>query len=321
MKKYLLIILPIIFLFMLMYKPNLFKQSEKKTWKVQSIDTMKYSRDPSREKLNDIKFDKVIDQQISAIAHTGATHVAIGTPYDEEFTPIMKRWVASARKYHLKVWFRGNFSGWEEWFAYPKMDRKKHIAQTEQFILNNKDLFEDGDIFTSCPECENGSGVNFGDHAEVVLYRAFLTEEYITAKRAFHTIGKNVTANYYSMNGDVAKIVMDRETTKALDGVVTIDHYVHSSDVLVEDILHYAKNSGGKVMLGEFGAPIPDINGKMTDEEQKKWIQEAFEKLSKLEEVEGINYWVNTGGSTALWRENGSPKSAVQVIKTFYKKK
>jgi hypothetical protein len=74
---------------------------------------MKYSRDLAREKLGNPSFDKVIDDQISRIAGTGATHVALGVPYDPEFLPIMRRWVTAIRKYNLKVWFRGNLSGWE----------------------------------------------------------------------------------------------------------------------------------------------------------------------------------------------------------------
>ncbi|MDP3888564.1 MAG: hypothetical protein Q8Q24_00825, partial [bacterium] len=99
---------------------------QKHIMEFKSIDTMKYSRDIAREKLNDPSFDKVIDTQVKNIADTGATHVAIATPYDEEFLPILKRWVSSARKYNLKVWFRGNWSGWEGWFDYPKIDRSTH---------------------------------------------------------------------------------------------------------------------------------------------------------------------------------------------------
>src|SRR3989344_6298983 len=87
--------------------------------RITSIDTMKYSRDVAREKLNSSSFDEVIDKQVSEISATGATHIAIGTPYDDEFLPFLKRWVVAARKYNLKVWFRGNLSGWEEWFGYP----------------------------------------------------------------------------------------------------------------------------------------------------------------------------------------------------------
>ena len=287
-------------------------------WKVRSVDRMKYSRDLRREKLQNEAFDKVIEQQTSAIEKTGATHVAIATPYDAEFLPIMKRWVASARKHHLHVWFRGNLSGWEGWFEYQQIDRKTHTAQTEQFILNNPDLFRDGDIFTSCPECENGPAVNFGDEKEVREYRAFLIDEYTATKKAFLTIGKNVHANYYSMNGDVARIVMDRQTTQALDGIVTIDHYVGTGEQLASDIEQFAKNSGGRVVLGEFGGPIPDINGPMSDAEQAKWLRDTLEKLAELPELEGMNYWVNIGGSTAIWNDNGTPKPAVKVLKEFY---
>src|SRR5258705_11695333 len=82
-----------------------------KYWKIQSIDTMKYSRDPSRTKLNDKTFDLVIDKQMADIARTGANYVAIGTPYDDEFLPILHRWVNAARNDHFYTWIRGNYYG------------------------------------------------------------------------------------------------------------------------------------------------------------------------------------------------------------------
>ena len=143
------------FLIILLVPRTIF--ARERFFQVQSIDTMKYSRDTAREKLKDVKFDEVIDAQIKNIAATGATHVSLGTPYDEEFLPFLKRWVAAARKYGLKVWFRGNWSGWENWFDYPKFkDGKVHSEKTKKFILENSNLFEDGDVFTACPECENG---------------------------------------------------------------------------------------------------------------------------------------------------------------------
>ena len=88
-------------------------------WEIQSIDTMKYSRDMARERNKDMVFEKIIESVVEKIASTGATHVAIGTPYDEEFLPFLQTWVIAARKENLNVWFRGNFSGWEGWFDYP----------------------------------------------------------------------------------------------------------------------------------------------------------------------------------------------------------
>src|SRR3990167_4248908 len=77
------------------------KPSRSIWWEFQSIDTMKYSRDLSREKLNDPSFNTIINQQVAQIAGTGATHIAIATPYDEEFYPMLVRWVASARRNNL----------------------------------------------------------------------------------------------------------------------------------------------------------------------------------------------------------------------------
>jgi hypothetical protein len=293
-------------------------EEKRKHWKFQSIDTMKNSRDLAREELNDPDFAKEVDRQIADIAATGATHVAVATPYDDEFLPVIKLWSRTARSHGLKVWYRGNWSGWEQWFDYPKIDERTHIENTRQFILSNGNLFEDGDIFTSCPECENGSDVELQNNFAVVQYRKFLIEEYQITKQAFKTINKDVTANYYSMNADVARKIMDRDTTKALDGVVTIDHYVNSPQQLADDIVQIAEQSGGKIVLGELGAPIPDIHGPMNEKAQADWLAESLRLVSDLDQVEGINYWVNLGGTTALWRTDKSPKPIVEVLTQYY---
>lgn len=287
-------------------------------WNFQAIDTMKYSRDLAREKLNDSTFDVVIEQQIKQIADTGATHVAIATPYDEEFLPFLKRWVKYARQYNLKVWFRGNFSGWEQWFEYSKIDRSKHMELTKQFILNNPSLFADGDKFSACPECENGGPGDPRLNGDASGHKAFLIEEYKTTKSAFRTIRKKVESNYNSMNGDVAKIIMDRSTTQQLDNLVVIDHYVKEPEKLSHDITNYARQSGGKVILGEFGAPIPDIHGNFSQIEQKEWLSKTLEILSTNEQLIGLSYWTNTGGSTQLWEQSGDKRAAVEALTTAY---
>ena len=291
---------------------------EDKFWKVQSVDTMKYSRDLSREMLENKSFDSIIDDTMKKISATGATHVSIGTPYDREFLPILKRWIDSARRENLKIWFRGNFSGWEGWFDYPKIGREEHIALTRNFILNNPNLFKDGDIFTASPECENGGPGDPRHNGDLSGHRAFLIKEYQTTESAFEKIGKKVRSNFNSMNGDVASLVMNKATTQVLGGIVAVDHYVATPDKLAADIKKLSANSGGKVVLSEFGVPIPDINGKMSELEQAKWISNALEKLVKMNELEGLNYWVSVGGSTEIWPRNGKPKMAVQTITKFF---
>ena len=296
----------------------IFNRKENVTWLVQSIDTMKYSRDLSLNKLNDPSFNKVIDSQIADIKKTGATHVAIATPYDDQFLPMLKSWVEAARIHGLNVWFRGNFAGWEGWFGYESITGEQHLDKTKRFILNNAVLFADGDIFTACPECENGGPGDPRWTGDVTGFRNFLITQYRIARESFEQINKKVISNLFSMNYDVASLVMDKETTTALDGVVTIDHYVKDADLLVEDINNIRKKSGGQVMLGEFGAPIENIHGKMSQDDQADWIRTALDKLKTENVIIGINYWVNTGGSTGLWHDDGREKPAAGVIKTFY---
>lgn len=290
-------------------------------WNFQSIDTMKYSRDIARERLRDTGFDAVIERQVKAIADTGATHIAIATPYDGEFVPFLRRWVAAARTHGLKVWFRGNFAGWEKWFEYPSISREEHLKKTEGFIIAHPDLFQDGDAFSSCPECENGGPGDPRQTGDVFGHRAFLIAEYQMMQGVFKKINRNVRANFFSMNGDVARLVMDKETTKALGGIVTIDHYVKTHEQLAKDVEAIAKNSGGKVVLGEFGAPIPDIHGALSEIGQKQWIAQVLELLETSPDVEGVNYWLSVGGSTELWSKQGVPRPAVATLTDYFKLK
>lgn len=283
--------------------------------KVRSIDTMKFSRDTARKEANNTDFDKTIEKHISQIASLNATYVAIDTPYDKEFVPFLRRWVKVARKYKLKVWFRGNLSGWEKWFDYPQINSATRFNNIKNFIEENKDLFEDGDIFTSCPECENGS---IDVYQDPQAYKKFLMEEYQMVKRAFSDIGIKVIANYNSMNGDIANLIMDEATTKSMGGIVTVDHYIHSQEKLVSDLDELAEKSRGKIVLGEVGAPLADIHGDMTEVEQRNWIAELFVKLDKVESLEGINYWLSYGGSTALWDPDGRERLAAEVVRNAY---
>jgi hypothetical protein len=280
---------------------------------------MKYSRDLARQEAENKSFDTVIEKQVSDIAQTGANYIAIGTPYDQEFVPFLKRWVLAARTNHLKVWFRGNLSGWEQWFNYSEIDRQTHLRMIGEFINQNPNLFADGDIFTPCSECENGGSGDPRNTGDVTAYRKFLIAEYKISKEAFMTIKKNVNTGYFSMNYDVAKLIMDPDTTKALGGIAVIDDYAADPLKITQDAQFLAKMSHGKIVIGEMGAPIPDINGDMTEEQQAAWINQALSEIFNSPDVIGVNYWVNIGGSTEIWNNNNTPKKAVEIIKNFFK--
>lgn len=97
-----------------------------------------------------------------------------------------------------------------------------------------------------------------------------------------------------------------------------LDHYVKDPEQLSADAKKIAEISGGNVILGEIGAPIPDIHGDMSEEEQAKWLELALENAKNTPEIIGINYWVNVGGSTRLWDEKGLKRKAVDTLKKFF---
>ena len=86
----------------------------------------------------------------------------------------------------------------------------------------------------------------------------------------------------------------------------------------LKEIKDYAQRSGGKVVLGEFGAPIPDIHGKMSEDDQARWIDQAMIELVSLPDVAGVNYWTNRGSSTQLWTDNNEPLKAVEILAKYY---
>lgn len=322
MKKYFFSCLVLVLLVLLvLVLPTFKKEKPVPLWSVRSIDTVKYSRDLAKEKRTSQNFTEEIDRQVKDIALTGANFIAVGTPYDEEFIPFLNLWVESARKNNLNVWFRGNFSGWEGWFGYKNISKEEHKIKLAQFIEKNASLFEDGDIFTSCPECENGSMGDPRETGNIQEFRDFLIEEYQISAIKFGEIGKKVTPGYYSMNYDVAKLIMDKETTQRLGGVVVIDHYVVDPLQIKSDIQEISSLSGGIVVLGEFGVPIPDIHGKISDQQQADWIDQSLSAVLKEENLLGLNYWVNKGGSSNLWNNDGTPKLAVQILSKYFNQK
>ncbi len=285
---------------------------------VKSIDTMKYSRDMAREMQGKESFDSEIDQQMTLIKDAGATHVAISTPYDEEFAPVLARWVSSARAHGLSVWYRGNFSGWEGWFGYKRIGENEHKRLLAQFLEKHPELFVDGDIFTPCPECENGGPGDPRRTGKKSAYNALLVEEYKLSMAAFEKNGVDVSV-LTSMNKDIATDVLNKSTAQALGKTILIDHYAKSIPGYIKDVQSLGERLGATIGLGETGAPIPDIHGAMDPETQATYLNTFLHDLYESgTSIPIINYWTLKGGSTALVENDGSVKPAYDVLKTYY---
>jgi hypothetical protein len=310
--------------FLLLYRGNTFyyfaPPIETHLFAIQSVDTMKYSRDVAGQILDDPdSFQSIVDTQMGLIAEMGATHAAIATPYDARFLPVLKLWVASARAHGLSVWFRGNFSGWEGWFDYEKIDRATHKQLLKDFIRNNPNLFENGDVFTPCPECENGGPGDPRQTGDADGYNAFLREEKTIADSAFAAQDTRI-AVYPSMNADIARQTITPKTVSAFGGTILIDHYVRTPEQFARDIQAIPKQLRASVGLGEFGAPIPDLNGDMTQAQQAHYIDSLFHALYlERTSIPVVNYWVLNGGSTALINDDGTPRAAYTTIRNYFK--
>jgi hypothetical protein len=300
-------------------KPEVISEEQSEyLWQIRSVDTMKTSRDKARVRLHDVKFDIEIEKELLVIKNLGANYVAIDTPYDDEFLPYLKRWVALTRKIGLKVWFRGNWSNWEGWFDYPKnLTPERHHAKTAEFIETHSDLFEDGDIFDPCPECENAGFWKQPDDNDT--FNEFIRNQRIVLKNSFNKIDKKVYTNVFSIIGGRAKEVLDKKTLNALDNIVTIDHYIKNPSSMTEYVHYFAQNFQTKVLIGEFGAPIPDINGSMNENQQALFVDEVFRELYKNKKnVFGLNYNVLTLGTTKLLNDDGTERQAVEVVKNYF---
>jgi hypothetical protein len=286
-------------------------------WEICAIDTMKTSRDRARAELNNPAYDEDIKQQLKLIKQTGATYVTVSTPYDEEFMPYLKRWVTLSRSEGLKVWFRGNWSNWEGWFEYPKnLGPAQHTAKTKNFISAHPELFESGDIFDPCPECENsGFWPQDGKNAD---YRKFVINQQKEITTSFKEINKDVTV-YQSIIGGRAKDVLDKPTFDSLGNIIGIDHYVKSPSVMEEFINYFWNNSQTRSLVTEFGAPIPDLNGPMNDTQQAEFVKQVLEVLYKhRDKVHGLNYWVLSEGTTGLINLDGTPKPAFYTLQGYF---
>jgi hypothetical protein len=132
-------------------------------------------------------------------------------------------------------------------------------------------------------------------------------------------INKKASCGYFSVNGDIAREVLTEDTVKRTGGRVVIDHYVKDATRFGKDIEFLHNKLQAKVVIGEFGGPIPDIHGDLTQEEQAFLIREFLSELVKRKAyVEGMNYWVTQGGTTRLFDEEGTPRLAAITLRDFY---
>lgn len=292
-------------------------------WHFQCIDTMKFSRDAAREFLADpVGSQKFIANEVSIIKSMGATCVSVGTPYDAEFLPLLQQWTTAVHSAGMQVWFRGNFAGWEGWFNYPSLrNADEHYNKTYSFITSQSNLFVEGDIFSPAPEAENGLlGSPWASDSARKALLDFVWKSSDACQKAVGAIRKNIHCGYFSANGDVARDIYTRDVLQKAGAVTVIDHYIPSVVQYGKDLDEYAQKHGLPIVIGEFGAPIPDLNGQMTEQEQAQYVGELLRQFyTHKKQILGLNYWVLRGGSTQLLNSDGSERAVMEVVRDYFK--
>src|SRR6185369_6754089 len=119
-----------------------------------------------------------------------------------------------------------------------------------------------------------GLGDPRGSLDKTKKFQEFLKESFNTCEEAKKIVGKAFLCGYFSVNGDVARESFTKDVVNKTGGVIVIDHYVKSVEKLAEDIKFLHEKYDAPVVLGEFGAPIPDIHGNMTEDEQAAYISD-----------------------------------------------
>lgn len=304
-------------------QPQTYKFEKKTLWEFQCIDTMKDSRDRAREFLKQKDYGREFaKKQIAIIRDLGATCVSVGTPYDEEFAPVLRAWSQEAHAAGLNVWFRGNFSGWEGWFSYPKFSSAEdHHRKLKTFIVAHPDFFRDKDIFTPAPEPENGIlGSPWKSEKNKNALNDFIAASTAVCEQGFKEVARVVSCGFFGTNGDVALGGFTTDSLQKAGGVVVTDHYIKDIPRYKKDIeALYAKHRL-PVVVGEFGSPIPDLQGNLSEAEQAVSVAALLDQIySAGSIVRGVNYWVLHGGSTSLVRDDGSPRMATEALRDYFK--
>lgn len=247
-----------------------------------------------------------IADQVLMIKNLGANYIAISTPYDHQ--EIIKIWANEIHRAGLNVWFRSHWLRWEGDDGLPSdMSKSEYLAQTRNFILDNQELFKEGDSFTVCVEPEQVYVARNLTISDWKGYNKFIIDQMDVADQAFSEIGleDKIHTNWISMNGWVVEHGLEQETVDRM-GLITIDHYpdqdrqmgaIERADRLANDLQKVYKKWQKPIILGEWGF---NILNEVSDGEQKEVLSYTFGRLKEMPFVIGINYWSHLGNTSRI---------------------
>lgn len=276
-----------------------------------------------------------IKEIVQLAKEVNATHVAIGTPYDNPSNPQVidtieytRQWSDAAHDIGLNVWHRHMPEGFQGFYN-EKKEVKDYKPMIVEYIHDHADFFRDGDIFAPFPEPQNGGviGINCqpSDTCQFTSVEEFNQEmqAYVEiCQQAFAQIGKKVKVGYYGFDGFVVaglgnpdwegKTFLSDKTVKVLDDTITVDHYTDKGPQgYVKDYttIHniFPKD---QIVIGELG-PASSLPDNASQAEVTKVFRDTLEALSKLDWIIAVNIYPFISGKpqeSLVWVDNEKVK-------------
>lgn len=293
---------------------------------LKGVDVMKFTKDTMTNQPSDQEIQNIVN----AVKGMNVTHISVSIPMDSDSdypaggkpsprtaSALAQKWADTIHGAGLKVIWRGTWSGIEGIYGFEKKVGASRfptgtaataesdggstwLGKTYQYIVNNPNLFQVGDVWAPLPERTEGifsDSTSFISHSGSGLqtnFVNFFNDLKTVSDRAFSRLGKNgvitgMTANNYSevVSGWMPQSLFD------VNGVVAVDYYGinHSAAEMENDMRMMARTRGKAVFLQEWG---DYWNAGMSQTERTQYlngIYSVIEKLANEGVLMGFNYW------------------------------
>ncbi|MGI5841255.1 MAG: PA14 domain-containing protein [Patescibacteria group bacterium] len=304
-------------------------QTYGKTWDIQSVSSMKESKD----RICHMPDRQYIERWVDKAKELGVTHIAVETPYDSpacgDVIPYTNTWIEVIRSRGLKVWHRHMFLAFEGIYDTPKNANLDYLKYISDYIKNNRHMFREGDIFTPAPEPQNGGIGNFTHCSQgicmfrdIAHFNKWLRDAVDVSESALSEIGLGgkLKVGLYGFDGFIAwgsmnpdwNGILEDETIRKM-GNIAIDHYPELVGDTMENALNelQARYPGVPIIISEWGSA-----GSNSVEDQVNKTMSA----AKRQGVVGFNYWhMGMGGNEALINSDFTNRSQFDEVQSFFR--
>jgi hypothetical protein len=267
----------------------------------------------------------------------GATHVAIGVPYDNGDQ--WDKWVDAAHNNGLSVIGRSHWNSQEGDNGAPdNLTPGQYITNTDGFLNTHKSHLKPGDVFIYCVEPEQGHywsrtyGSNWSGNATAMAeYNKFIQDGINHGKQILSSIG-GIDTSLVSVNGDMLMLLS--QDTVNLMTAVAVDHYTENEnngpkhtydlkymhDKMVADLDRFYNKWHKPIYIGEWGFTIN--SDEVSDDWQKTVYTDLLGIFAGNSNIYGVNIWNFMGDTSRILNDSsGTPttlRPAADIVKAYF---